>query len=280
MFVIPILGAVIYAFALVHYKWLISQTELDMKSFLALHFAMLFGASTIMALWWGDFNPQLITEPRYLLLLLILCAFGFAHNLFLVRGLRRESLHEYELIDLLMPVFTVTLAAFAFADEREPVRLGLALLASGAFFITHFRRKQVAFRQADRWLVYAVFIMAIERILVKPLLELAEPVTLYFFRAGIIALAMFVIFRPKLKKIPASLWLQLLINSVVGMLAIVLIWTSTASYGIVVTELYLLLVPMILAGISVVWLKEAWTARQGFAFAVIIACIVLINILQ
>lgn len=279
MAVIPIIAAISYAASLVHYKWLVSRTGLELKPFLALHFVTLFVVTLFFAPFFGGFEPTIVTEPRYFVLLLLLAGFGFAHNYFLARGLRRESLHEYEIIDLLVPVFTIILAAVAFIDEREPIRLSLALLAAGAFLITHVRRHHLHFKQADRWLIYTVFVMAIERILVKPLLLLAEPVSLYTLRTGIIAVLMLLAFRPKITKLPIAEWGWLALNALVGSVSMMLIWTSIDLSGIVVTELYMLITPMILALVSVAYMKEQWSFRQGLAFIAIIGSIIAMQLL-
>lgn len=278
MILIPIVAAVLYGVALAHYKWAISRTALETKTFLSVHFVILFLVALAAALMWGDFSVPIFTDGRYIVLLAVMIIFGLVHNYFLARGLKRESLHEYELIDLLVPVFTVLLAAFAFVDERDPVRLLLAIFGTSVFLVTHIKHHHLQFKQADRWLVYAVFLMAMERILVKPLLTLADPVFLYAIRTGWIALFLFLVFRPRLRTIALFEWWQLLINGVLGVAAMILIWTSIGYFGVVVTELYLLLTPITIAVISLVFFKERWTLTQVTAFGVILLCVALVNL--
>lgn len=279
MVIIPISAAIIFGLALAHYKWALGRTTLETKTFLVVHFLILFSVACGAALAGGNFQSPLFSDQRYIFLFLVMVVFGLVHNYFLIRGLKRESLHEYELIDLLVPIFTILLAAFAFASEREPVRLSLALLAASAFLLTHLRHHHFQFKQADRWLMYAVFLMAMERILVKPLLVLADPVTLYALRTGSIALLLMLIFRPRLAHIPVGEWLQLMLNGLMGVVAMVLIWTSIGHFGVVLTELYLLITPMVLALISLAFFKERWTVGQTIAFAVIVFSVAVVNIL-
>ena len=275
--IIPLTAAIIFGLALAHYKWAISRTNLETKTFLCTHFLTMFGVGALAAWWWGSWETPLFSQPRYIGLFLIIVSFGLVYNYFLVRGFKRESLHEYELIDLLMPIFTVVLAAIAFVDEREPVRIGLALLGASVFLITHWRRHQVVFKQADRWLVYAVFLMALERVLVKPILTIIDPIVLYTLRTGLISLILLFFFRPRLARIPAVEWLQLVINGLLGVTSMVLIWTSINQFGVVVTELYLLVTPIVLAIVSLFFFKERWTLLQVWSFVVILASIGLMN---
>lgn len=278
MFAMPIAAAVIYGIALVHYKWALARTNLDTKTFLATHFVVLFLVAAGAAARWGELSTPIFSNARYLLLFAILVVFGLVHNYFLARGLKRESLHEYEIIDLLVPIFTVLLAALAFADEREPLSLILALLGTSVFLLTHLRHHHIKLKQADRWLMYAVFVMALERIVVKPLLTLADPSVLYALRTGWIALFLVLLFRPRFGSIPLREWGQLLLNGLLGVTAMILIWTSIGRLGVVVTELYLLIAPMVMAMISVAVFKERWTAGQIVAFGVILFCITLVNL--
>ena len=278
MIAIPIAAAVIYGFALAHYKWAITRTSLETKHFLTVHFTALFLVAIGVAAAWGDFATPIFSSSRYIFLLALMVVFGLVHNYFLARGLKRESLHEYELIDLLIPIFSILLAALAFADERNLVRLVLALFGTSAFLLTHLKHHHFRFKQADRWLIYAVFLMAFERVLVKPLLTLADPSVLYALRTGWIALFLLLMFRPRFRTITLFDWTQILINALLGVAAMNLIWTSIGYYGVVVTELYLLITPMVMAVISLVMFKERWTVAQVTAFAVILFCIAMVNV--
>ena len=275
--IISITAAIIFGLALAHYKWALGRTTLETKTFLAVHFLALFGFACLGVIKWGHFTSPLFGQARYLWLLAIVVVLGIVNNYFLARGFKRESLHEYELIDLLMPIFTVSMAALAFVDEREPVRLTLALIGASAFLLTHIRHHQINFKQADRWLVYAVFLMAMERIFVKPLLVIIDPFSLYAVRTGLIAAVFLLLFRPRLARVPVVEWLNLSLNALLGVAAMVLTYTSISLYGVVITELYLLITPIVLATISWFFFRDRWTLTQAGSFVLILACIFLMN---
>ncbi len=278
MVVLPILAAIFTAAGAASLKWYLNRSPLDVKTIICVAFIFCFLLTALLVPWFGSLDER-IFEPRILLLFLVVAGMGLTQNYFTLKGLRTNSLHEYELIDILAPIFTIVLAAMAYADERGPVRLALALLASTAFLITHLKSRHIRFKRADRWLMYAVFVMAIERVLVKPIFALGSPVALYTIRNGIIALVLLVLFRPRLDKIALRDWL-----SIGGVTAFIvaggmLLWVSISQFGIVFTELIMLLAPLLTVVFSVLFFKERWSFRQGVGFAVILVCIALVQFL-
>jgi len=212
-------------------------------------------------------------------LFFVMIAVAVVWNVFWTRAFRRESLHEYELVDLLLPVFTMILAAITFPDEREPVRLLLALFAAGVFVITHLRQNHLSFKQGDRWFLFAIFLIAAEVILSKPLLLLFSPVSLYFFRTGVIAAVFILIFRPRFRRVSSFIWSQLLLNSMLFVAYRLLMLASIERNGIVATELLLLSGPIILAMFTYFFMRERWTLRNMLAFGVILITITVMNYL-
>lgn len=264
--------------AIVHLKWLLRVSKLELRTFLPVQFLFLFILTSLLIPFFGRIDPQ-AGELRYVLLFVVLIAVAVVWNVFWTRAFRQQSLHEYELIDLLLPVFTIVLAALTFPDEREPVRMLLALFAAGVFMVTHLRRNHLNFKQTDRWFLFAIFLMAAEIILTKPLLLLFSPVSFYCLRTGVIALVMIAIFRPRLRRISSFVWSQMLLNSLLFVIHRLLMLLSIEKSGIVTTELLLLVGPILLAISAYVFFRERWTLRTGLAFGVILLTITVMNYL-
>lgn len=275
---IPILASIFTALNAASLKWYFNRTPLDTKTILAVSAIFYFLFSALFVPWYGALDQRFF-EPRILLLFIIVVALGATQNYFTLKGMRTNTLHEYELIDILTPIFTILLAAAAFADERDPLRLSLALLASFAFLITHLRSSHFHFKRADRWLMYAVFVMAIEWVLVKPIVSIGSPVTLYTIRNGLLAVILLALFRPRLDKIRAPDWVAIIGITAVGSASGMLMWISIGNVGIVLTELVMLLTPLLTAAISVVLFKEHWNLRQAIGFTIVLACVALIQFL-
>ena len=275
MISIPIIAALAAALEIAHYKWLLERTQLDFRVLLSAQFMLLFMGASFLVPFFGHIDVRFF-EFRNLFLFGFLLIVATLYNVFWIKALKRESLHEYEIIDLLLPIFTIALAALVFVDERDPIHLLLAAVAIGIFFLAHLHKWHISVKRVDRWLLLAVFLMAVEAILVKPLLEIVSPVALYAMRTGLIAVVLFVYWQPRLSDVPFFVWVQLAINAVFGISQMILTWIAIGSLGIVVTELALLIKPMLLLLISLYLFREKWKGRQVFAFAIILTCILLV----
>lgn len=269
---LPMTAAILYALGIAHFKWILGRFTIEFRALLSAQFIFLFLGTVVFVPWFGGVEAQFFA-PRNLFLFGFLIVVATVYNLFWTRGLKRESLHEFELIDLLLPIFTIVLAAVTFIDERQPVQLSLAILAAGTFFLTHLRQHHIHLKQADRWLIFAVFLMAIEAILVKPLLELATPVSLYAFRTGLITIVLLLVFRPHFATIPRLAWGHIILNALLGLGKMLLWLMAIQALGIVVTELVMLLTPILLAVASLIYFRERWTALQVVAFMIILVCV-------
>lgn len=277
------LAATIAAFAsaalVIHLKWFLRTAKIETRQFMPVYFILLFVITSLLVPTFGGVDLAFLA-PKNLVLFAIMLAVGLAWNHFHINGLRRETLHEYELNKVLFPIFSITLAALAFADEREPVRLALAGLAVLAFLSLHFHHKRLSFKQADRWMVFAVFLMAMELSLYKPLLTIFSPVTLYALRTGLIALIFFFAYRPELRRLTLGTWVHVVFNAGLGVTTRIFELVAISQIGVVVTQLFFLLSPITLAVVSFVVLRERWTLRQGLALAVILGSIVTVTLLS
>lgn len=271
-------AAFAHAVSIIHLKWLLGKFKTDPKTYLAIVFSFIFLGTSLLVPFWGKIDLRFF-DFKNIALFLFLILVALVYNLYLVRGLKRDSLHEFDLIDLLWPIFSIGLAALIFVDEREPIKLSLALFAAGVFLISHLRHHHVSLKAADRFLLLAVFLLALETNLIKPLLELINPISLYALRTGLVAVFMIIIFQPPISQISSREWGQIGLNALFGTTAMLLTWTAIGTIGIVETNLILLLYPIILAIYSKSVMREQWTARSLMAFLVIFSCIVLVTVL-
>lgn len=272
-------AALAFSIAIVHYKWILRETKIELRTLLPLQFILLFLFSSLLVPFFGRIDSEFFSL-RYLILFGIMVVVAAVYNLFWTSAFRRQSLHDFELIDLLVPVFTILLAALVFFDEREPIKLALALFAAGAFFVTHIRRHHINFKQADRWFLFAIFLIAAEVILAKPLLTLLSPVSLYALRTGIIAVFFVFLFRPRFDRIHSFVITQMIVNSLFFVAYRVLRLASVETVGIVTTEMLLLTAPIFLTIGSSFVMKERWNLRNGLAFIIIMVTIFLMNLLS
>lgn len=278
MILIPLLSAAASAIGTAHAKWLFGRTHLDTRTYLPAAFIIAFSMGTLLSSRWGGLTGEAV-RPVHLVFLAVLIALMLIGNLFWVRGFRRETLHEYGTLNLLIPVLTIVFAAAIFADERDPIILSLTGFAIGTFFLTHLHHLHLSLKQADRSLLVAVVSFAASSLVSKPLLAIITPIGLFTMTSGILAVLSLFIMRPHLAQLRLRNWSRLAANEVFWVGARILFWMSIARVGLVLTELVMLTTPIFLALISLVVFRERWTFRQTLAFVVIFVCVTTITLL-
>ncbi len=204
---------------------------------------------------------------------------GIIGNLLDINALKKDSLRSYELIQVVGPIITMGLAALIFADEREPIRLAIGLLAAGSFALTHIESRHFLLTKTDTRLVFSVVLFAVEGMFSKIILTWLSPVSYYGLRAVVIALVIFLIFRPSLTKVGGPVWGHSVANMALAALRSVAALYSIHYFGIVTTQLILLTEPVLAALFSRMALRERWSLRQGVGFVVIFICILVLRVL-
>lgn len=260
-------------------RWLLKELRPPTKVWITASFLIAFlitAAISFVSSERGLADLTIITS----LLILASVAIGITHNIYGTAGLRRDSLRDYELVEICTPFLKILLAALLFTDERAPLPLMIALVAAAMFFYSHFHQRHLKLKQADRWLLFAVCLMAVETMLVKPVLGSVDPITFYALRAGLISLMMISVFHPPLNQLKNSSWLHIGLNIVLGLCGSIAALYSIQQFGIVFTELLLLLRPVALALVSALGFKETWTTRQSFSFGVMIVCVALVQLVR
>lgn len=273
---IPITAALLSAVALVHLKWVLRERGIATRTWLGIWFTFLFLISLIGVPLFHEIQPVFFTGRIVFLVIFLTLALAIA-NFYFIRGLRRESLHEFDLIELLLPVLSIGFAAFVFDNEREPIRLGLAVVASLVFLLAHVKRHHLSLKRSDQFLLFSVFLLAIDEVLVKALLTVIDPVSLYALTSGMLAVIYWLAYQPKLASLSLTQGIHLLGNAVFSVAAMILTWFSFQFFGIVMTNLVLLLSPLVITFASVLVFRERWTMRHGLAFVIILGAILLLQ---
>lgn len=275
---IPLTAAVLSAVSLVHLKWVLRERGVATRTFLGIWFSFLFLVALLGVPLFHDVEPVFFTGRILFLVGFLIMALAVA-NFYFIRGLRRETLHEFDLIELLLPILSIGFAAFVFDNERDPVRLSLAVLASLVFLLVHIKRHHFSLKRSDQFLLFSVFLLAIDEVIVKALLSVIDPVSLYTLTTGLLAVIYWLAYQPKVRDISFTQGIHLFGNAILSVMAMILTWFAFKLFGIVVTNLVLLLSPLLITLASVLIFRERWTIRHGLAFGVILGSILLLQIL-
>lgn len=200
-------------------------------------------------------------------------------NILLSQALQKEKVIEFELIQMLQPLFTIFLGSLIFSSERSIYILPVAIVASIALIIAHIKRHHIYFDKYCRYLLWAVVLMSVEMIFIKILLSVYSPVALYMFRTFFVVLAMWIILRPTFKTIDTKKIFTMIGTAALAVIQMVLFYTAINSEGLVFTTLILILSPILIYLFAICVYKEKITFRIAFSFLVIIICILFVSLM-
>lgn len=276
IYLLPVIAMVTKSAGTMYSRWVLRTYRLQPATGIFYGFVGAFILMAFLSPWFGGIDLMLL-EPWLVAFLFASVGLGLVANVFSVAALKKESLRNYELVEIVAPFVTMGMAALVYVDEREPIRLALGLLAAGSFCLTHMEGRHFRLQPMDRWLLVGVALFAVETLLIKSLLLVFEPVTYYGLRAGLIALVALIVLRPPLAVASPVVGGHFAATTLLGGLRSIATLYSIRYLGIVMTSLVLLLEPILLAICSRFALRERWSFRQGVGFVVIIGCVVLLE---
>ncbi len=278
-----VLAPVIAAFALAFdtayskiflskYKW--GHKEFVTASFLSIVFVLLIIAPFLATVREGAFS--LINVLMLLIVVVIACFY----NILFFHGLKEEDLTETENLYMFMPLFAVVLAAIVFKDERNIQYLIPALIAAFALIFSHIEKKHIRFHHGSMLVLASAFLVAVESLFVKKLIDYYSPVALYLIRTGFVALILLAYTKPGVKmiKMMKERLFGLVLIGVSVAIGYPLMFYSYNRFGIVLTTLALSLIPVLVYAYAITFMKEKIAAKRLIAGIIILAMVVYVQI--
>lgn len=275
-----IIASLGYAGGVVADKFVLSKYRIPVMRFIPLLFVWLAIITGIFLSKWGGFDLTSFQSGKYILLfsLMILVAVGW--NILYYQGIQKEDLHEFELIMLLAPLATIMLAAIFLPSEREWGIFLPGIFASFALLATRFRSHHMHISKVAWRTMMGMLLMSFESILIKELLSVFSPVTLYFARTAVIAIVFILLYRPKLFEMPRGAFALTILSAMFGVVQMVLKFYGFASLGVVETTMILVLGPFLVFIASSAFFKERFYKRDAVAAMVVIGCILYVEFLK
>ena len=266
-----------YAGGVVADKITLSKYRVPLLRFIPLLFIWLAVITAIFVPVWGKINYHSLIQTRYILIFLLLIIVACLWNVFYYRGIQKEEVHEFELIMMLGPLFTIIFAEIFLPDERSVPSLIAGLIASLALIATRFRRHHLKISITAWQTMLAMILMSFESILIKEMLNIMSPVTLYFIRTAVIAIVFLILYRPKLFSMSREAYALVILSAIFGVVQMVLKFYGFTSLGVVETTMILVLGPFLVYFFSAYYFKEKLYKRDIFAAAVVVGCILYIT---
>lgn len=267
-----------YAGGIIADKIVLCRKRVPLLRFIPLLFVFL-ALFTATLLWrFGRVDWNLLLSGKYLLLTLAMIVVAVTWNIYFYRGLQQEEIHEFELIMLLSPLMTIIFAEIFFPAERSWQTFVAGIVASAALIATRFHHHHVKISRTAWQTMLAMVLMSFESILIKSLLHVLSPVTLYFMRTFIIAAVFVILYKPKLFEMSKSAFALTALSAVFGVAQMVLKFYGFESLGVIETTMILVMGPFLVYFLSLFMFKEKVYKRDFLAFAVLIGCILFVTL--
>lgn len=278
MEIFPLISAISQVGGILVDKVTLTRRQVEVRVFIPILFLFLVLTTGILYPFLGKINPDFL-KPTSLLLFaaMILCAIIW--NFFYYRGAQLEKVHDYELIIMFQPLFTILLATIFLKGERNIHIIIASLVAAVFLIIAHIKKQHFSLTLGGWNLVGAVIFMSVELIIISQLLKVYSPVALYFVRTGILFLFFYFYYRPQVNKISnTNLWL-IFASAALGTVQMVSKFYGFEAYGVVYTSLILIISPVLVYILSNIFLHERFKTRAVLSFVVILGCIIYATIL-
>lgn len=254
-------------------KITLTRKQVSVHVFVPILFLFLFLSTAILYPFFGHINPDFFTL-KYLLLFLAMLVTAVIWNIFYYQGVQSEKVQEFEMILMFQPLLTILLAVLVLKGERNIHIEISAIVAAAALIIAHIKKQHLEFSRGSYKLILAVLFMSVELIIIKEMLNVLSPVTLYFFRTGIIFLFFYIFYHPKVNQVAPANYGLILLTGFLGTAQMVTKFYGFEAYGVVYTSLILILSPLLVYVVSTIYLHEKLKPRVIASALVILGCIV------
>lgn len=266
-----------YAGGIIADKFVLSKYRVPVMRFVPLLFLWLMAITAVFLPLWGSAHWSLLSEWRYLALFVLTIAVAVTWNIFYYQGIQKEDLHEFELIMLLSPLVTIMFAELFLPAERNTTVLIPGLIASFALIISRVRRHHLYIGKTAWRTILAMVLLSFESILIKNLLDVFSPVSLYFVRTLVIAVVFLCVYKPKLFAMQRGAYALVILSAIFGVVQMVLKYYGFAKLGVMETTLILVMGPFLVYIASSAFFKERMYKRDIAAGVVVILCILYVQ---
>ncbi|HLC38966.1 MAG TPA: DMT family transporter [Patescibacteria group bacterium] len=274
MILYPLLAMLSNVIGIVVDKFALSRQKIQLDVFKVTLFLLLCLFTAIFLPFLGSINITKALTPTYLIIFGLMLVTAIVWNIFYYQGIQKEKLYEFQTIITFTPLVTILLASLLFIEERKwQVELA-AIIASLALIFAHVRKSHFQISQYSAGLIICVILTSLELILIKVLLNVYSPVSLYFLRTLIIFIFFALWYRPNLNNLPKSGLALIAASAVMGAAQMILKFYGFEFFGVVYTVMVMTLGPILVYLSCFLIFKEELKKRTILAALVILACIV------
>ncbi len=278
---IPILAAVLQAGSFTLDKVILSIRRVGYKSYLGVSFSMLWFSSLVLFLIFRPPLPPELFTGYYAWLLVLSVISTILSNVIYYRALASDHLVELQAIDLLKNIPIILFSSILFVDERNPVFIVSAIIATTVVIWAHWdgRHFKIA-RRTFTFLLWTIGVAPLSIAMLKPLLAVWDPIAFLFVRDGAVAIFFWFLFSGAMRRAPVSAYGYFFLTNLLTMTSWVLFIISYKRSGIVYTTLLFSIEPLLVYFAAVVFLKEKLAWKKATAFLIVLVTIIVSHLMR
>jgi drug/metabolite transporter (DMT)-like permease len=209
------------------------------------------------------------------LLMIGMVATAIAFASFYFKGFKHTKVEKAEPLALTTWLFTIFITIIFFPDEREWKIVILALICAITLLALNIKKRHLSLDKYGYYILIGSFLWSVHLLFLKELLEIYNPMTLTFVRAGIISLVLIPVYGITKKDLIKGRGSWLAVISILNVLSWVLILWSYSEIGIVYTSLIMSASPLVAEWGATIFLKEKLHRKNLIGTVIIVLCIVL-----
>ena len=252
---------------------------LTYRSFAVWLFIWIIAIGLILAPWFVSVQPAAL-EPQYLWLLLAVAFLAANYNLLYYFSLEREKITAIEPMLLVNPIITILIASSFYASERSWHVYVAAGIAGLVLTWLHLRRHRLKLNLSVIALVGFAILYGLEAVVIKQLLAVYSPLSLYLVRAVVTAIFLLVLEKGKLSHLTPRQIPYFLLIAAAAVAASTAIYSAYREIGISLTIFTLLLSPIVVYLLSALWLKEKLTWKNLVASGIIVGLVIWLALMR
>lgn len=253
-------------------RHVLSKEHIPYKLFVPLSFALLFGIMLLLSPFMFTYDPAFF-EMRYLLIFAAVIVLAIIGNYFFFYGLAKEKVNAAEPFILMQYITTIIVAVTLFKDERNWISVMLALVATGTLLASRVERHHLKIDKYAAAILVGSVAFGTQNAIIKELLKVYNPFTLYFLRAGVVGLILLLFFKFEHKGLNVHKVEWMALSSALVVAQFIALYWSFEQIGVVRTTLITCSAPLIALWGSKAFLREKLKWRNIIATIVITCCI-------
>ena len=273
-FILPALSAALQGASVTLDKAILLKRRMDERSYITRGFPLyfLFTLAVFLVLRPPIHIQDLKGMMGLFMILTIVITSGT--NVLFYRAMKGDVLSEIQTVELLKDLPTILLVSLLFTDERRPIVLAAAVIATLTVVWSHWKHHHFSVKGATAvFLAWMLVTKPLQAVMAKELLVVWHPVSLEFIRTAGLTLILVPLFWKGAKRVPRNVYGPLILTNALSALGWVLYYMSFKASGVIYTVLLFSLQPFLVYTASMMFLKEKFHWKKCVGFIVVLICV-------